>query len=93
MATIKLKAAELVLGDQVDLLGSPFGWATVVQITGEEVHMVRPYIHIADFTYTGGVMNYIGTETVKVFKGEGCSRTYNVDASTHARMSKAGALR
>lgn len=90
--TIKLTAKDLVLGDKVNLLpGEPYGWATVVQITDEEVHMVRPYVHIGDFTYTGGVLNYLGNETVKVWAKS--DRTFEADTYTHSKMTEAGALK
>ncbi len=88
--TLKLQASELVLGDQVDLLGGPYGWATVVNITDDEVHMIRPYIHIGDFEYTGGVLHYTGHETVKVYRES--DRTFEVDSYTHGKMLQ-GALR
>lgn len=92
MASITLNATDLVLGDKVDLLGGdPYGWGTVVQITAEEVHIFRPYVHIGDFSYTGGVQHYIGTELVKVYKFS--TRTFEADASTHKQMTAPGALR
>jgi len=90
MRTIKLKADELVLGDAVNLLEGPYGWGTVVQITDEEVHIFRPYVHIGDFSYTGGVLHYTGHELVKRYKHSGCE--FVVDQFTHAQMAKTGAL-
>lgn len=47
-----------------------FNTATIENITvehGEQVaHVVRPYIHTADFTYTGGVLTYIGLERYSI---------------------------
>ena len=90
--TINLKASDLVLGDKVNLLGGePYGWATVVQITGEEVHIFRVYVHVGDFSYTGGVLHFTGSETVKVWSKS--DREFVVDAYTHEKMSKVGALK
>lgn len=59
------KAAELQLGDTVDLFDSgPFGSAVVTQIKDGFVHVFRPYCVTTDFSYTGGVIPYIGTETM-----------------------------
>ena len=62
----------LLLGDRVNLFadqpGAPYGWATVVQVTEEEVTVVRPYVHTSDFSYTGGLMSYLGQETCKLYR-------------------------
>lgn len=87
-----LKIDELVLGDKVDLLsGDPYGWGTVVQITDETVKVVRPYVHIGDFTYTGGVLHYLGTEEITLIRGG--ERVVWVDQYTHEQMAKPGALK
>jgi hypothetical protein len=91
VAIMTIKTDELVLGDAVRLLSSPYGWGTVVNVTDEEVHIFRPYVHIDDVEYTGGVLHYIGTSTVKVWRQD--SREFEVDAFTHERMTKPGALR
>lgn len=63
-----LLASDLRLGDRVNLLpGEPYGWGTVVKV-GELVEVYRPYVHIADFEYTGGVLHYLGHETVKIWR-------------------------
>lgn len=91
MRLIQLKADQLVLGDQVQLIDDPYGWGTVVNIADDHAEIFRPYVHIGDFHYTGGVLHYIGSETVKVWiKG---ARVFDVDAYTHERMSREGALR
>lgn len=48
--------------------GTPFSTAVVVNITDHEVHLFRPYVLTADFSYTGGVIPYIGIETYNVEK-------------------------
>lgn len=45
-----------------DALG-PWGTTLVVQIQDGLVHMWRPYGTTADFSYTGGVIPFIGIET------------------------------
>ena len=57
---------ELRLGDKVKLFEGDYGTGTVFNVEGGAVSIIRPYIHTADFSYTGGVQWYIGTETVKV---------------------------
>ena len=58
-----VKADELKLGDIVRLenLGA-FHDCIVTNIANGLVHLRRPYMINADFTYTGGVLTYIGTE-------------------------------
>lgn len=69
---IKEKANILLLGDRVNLFadqpGAPYGWATVVKVDENEVTVVRPYVHVADFEYTGGLMSYLGQETCKLYR-------------------------
>ena len=94
--TIELKAVDLVLGDRIRLMESPYGWATVVEITGDTVKMVRPYVHVGDTEFGGVddkryVLNYLGTEAVRVSRvGE---RLYTADRYTHECMSQVGALK
>lgn len=91
MKMLKLKPGDMVLGDQVRCFDGPYGWGTVVNITDDEVHIFRPFTHIGDFTYTGGVLHYTGHELVKLFRDG--KREREVDAYTHEQMSKPGALR
>ena len=65
MTPINLKAHELKLADIVELFDDGYGTATVVQITESEIHFFRPYVHTADFSYTGGVIHTIGFEYCK----------------------------
>jgi hypothetical protein len=59
-----IKARDMKLADTVRY--APFGWAwnvaIVKQITATDVVLFRPYGTTADFSYTGGVICYIGTE-------------------------------
>ena len=55
---------ELCLGDVVECFEGPYGTGTVVKITNEYVRVFRVYVHVSDFSYTGGVMHYTGSETI-----------------------------
>jgi hypothetical protein len=66
---IKLKANELKLADTIRLSANyeyPFDHATVIKIEEKEITVIRPYIQTADFSYTGGVIPYIGFEQFKI---------------------------
>lgn len=68
MQPTKIKICDLKLGDVVQLSEGAYMCATVQQVTADEVILFRPYVHCADFSYSGGVITYIGTETVKYYK-------------------------
>ncbi len=70
MANVKVSTLEL--GDVVKLFDGAYSYGTVQQVTEHEVFIFRPYVHTADFSYTGGVMTYIGQETVRVWRGRTC---------------------
>lgn len=54
---------DLKLGDVVATVRTAaYRAATVVKIDGDAVHLERPYIHTADFEYTGGVISYVGID-------------------------------
>lgn len=55
---------DLRLADVVELFDGEFSSAIVRQITADRVTLVRPYMAHDDFSYTGGVITYIGTEEV-----------------------------
>lgn len=61
--------ADLRLGDvvQTAFTSEPYNDATVKTINGDKITLVRPYIHTSDFTYTGGVIPYIGYEEYTIF--------------------------
>ncbi len=61
----KLKISELQLADIVEVFEGPFGTGIVRQIDKEFVTVFRPYGTTADFSYTGGVICYTGTEEIK----------------------------
>ncbi|MGE3483463.1 MAG: hypothetical protein AB7L09_01905 [Nitrospira sp.] len=88
---IKLLPKDLVLGDEVRLFDTPFGWGTVVKITDEEVHIFRVYVHIHPVVYISGLLHYTGHELVTLPRDS--TRDYDVDAYNHKRMSEPGALK
>lgn len=65
-----LKTRELKLGDVVRLLGGNIGepWQdqTVINVDGEKVTFFRPYMIVSSFSYTNGVIPYIGVEKYDV---------------------------
>jgi len=69
-----VRAKDLRLADTVILdtgsFAAPWRSAVVTQVTDREVTFFRPYATTADFSYTGGVIPYIGTETFNVPRGE-----------------------
>lgn len=67
---------ELQLGDRVRLFdgddpGAAYMDATVINVTEKDVTFFRPYVHIGDFSHTGGVTPYIGTEQFSVPRDHG----------------------
>lgn len=75
--TEKVKAGDLKLGDVVRLFDTgPFGDGVVRQIVHTDkgefaVHVFRPYATTGDFSYTGGVIPYIGVEEVTLYSETG----------------------
>jgi len=70
--TIKgVKYSELQLADVVVLSEIVYGTATVKQIKDGTITFFRPYVHTEDFSYTGGVLCFVGIEefTVSVDSG------------------------
>lgn len=57
-----MTCAQLRLADRVRLSDGPYGDATVSKVTETETTFFRPYVHTADFSYTGGVICYVGIE-------------------------------
>lgn len=61
-----VKGSQLGLGDRVRLGDWPHSTATVVQITPDEIRLIRPYVHTGD-SYSGNqVLWYLGVEDFKV---------------------------
>jgi hypothetical protein len=63
---IEVAAEDLQLADVVMVHRSAFGTAVVTKVEEREVELFRPYATTADFSYTGGVIPYIGIETYKL---------------------------
>ena len=61
---MKIKISELKLGDRVrtGLPYEAFRDSVVEQIKDGNIKFFRPYVHTADFSYTGGVICYTGIE-------------------------------
>lgn len=66
MTTI-VKGSELRLADVVRLNAEAFADAVVSNITDKEIFFFRPYATTADFSYTGGVIPYIGIEQFRAY--------------------------
>ncbi len=68
----KINQKDLQIGDVVILAnnGEPLQSAgnqmTVINRTDKEITFFRPYVSLADFTYTGGVIPYVGMEKFSV---------------------------
>lgn len=73
---VEMTARELQLADTIDLGFQPWGSAVVTQIKDGCVTLWRPYGHTADFSYTGGVVAYVGLEVITVEQDS--DRTYKV---------------
>lgn len=71
--TIKLiptLARDLQLRDVVRSTHGPFSDSTVRKLATKDdpfITLFRPYVHCADFEYTGGVITYIGHEDFKIY--------------------------
>ena len=62
-----MKLSELQLADQVIEQGNhSLGILTVKNIVNGNVTFFRPFTHTADFSYTGGVICYVGIEEYTV---------------------------
>lgn len=61
----RVSVCELGLGDVVRISDAgPFLCGVVRKVTDIEVIVFRPYAITADFSYTGGVIPYIGVEEI-----------------------------
>jgi hypothetical protein len=61
-----IPANALQLGDTIKAFDDVFGWAIVIRVSDNDVTLFRPYATTADFSYTGGVIAYIGLEQYSV---------------------------
>lgn len=59
-----IRAIDMQLADTIQPIENSDGFTTctVKQVTETQVTLFRPYVHTADFSYTGGVICYIGFE-------------------------------
>lgn len=62
----KIKARDLQLADVIEITTGGYRTATVKQIQDGYATLFRPYVHTDDFSYTGGVICYIGIETFQI---------------------------
>ena len=69
---IRVKSDDLRLADVVRLFDGPFGWAIVMKIDEGGVHFYRPYAVTEGFSYTGGVLAYVGIEQFSRPRSEDC---------------------
>lgn len=69
---MKVKAKDLKLADTIISLGTGACWnnALVKQITDNDIMLFRPHGTTADFSYTGGVICYIGIEEFTIPKND-----------------------
>lgn len=56
---------EIKLGDIVQCFGGAYGTGTVTQVTPTEIVVTRPYLHVSDVEYTGGLLAYTGLEVIR----------------------------
>jgi hypothetical protein len=78
-----ITVGNLQLADTVNLGFGPWGNAVVTQIKNGTITLSRPYVHTADFSYTGGVIPYIGMETL----------TFNQSSTTKYELLERKSLR
>ena len=43
-----------------------YNHSTIKNVEDGYVHLFRPYVHTADFSYAGGIICYVGIEEYKV---------------------------
>lgn len=77
---MEVEGTELVLGDEIRAFEGAYGWVTVVKVDEDTVTVFRPYVHVGNFSYTGGVLHYLGSETFTLARK---GPFYIVDASNH----------
>lgn len=64
-----ITAKEMQLADTISLsklIDTSWRTAVVKQIKDGYITLFRPYVHTEDFSYTGGVICYLGTEEFTV---------------------------
>lgn len=91
---IELKYNQLQLRDVVGLFpqddptgqSMSFRTAVVIQITDKDVTFYRPYAVTEDFTYTGGVIPYVGIEVFTVPVNHTTGTVYLLERQDTKRM-------
>lgn len=70
MHTTDLRLADVITQQECrgTVREAEFSTCTVIQIEDDRVKLFRPYSATADFSYTGGVIPYIGVEEYWVEK-------------------------
>lgn len=66
----QIKTSELQIGDTVSLDYEAWDCAIVKQIKDGEITLFRPYATTAEFSYTGGVLCYVGIEEFNIRANE-----------------------
>lgn len=66
--TTTIKGHDLRLADVVRLDNEAFADAVVQNITPDAIYFFRPYATTADFSYTGGVIPYVGIEQFRAYR-------------------------
>ena len=67
----RIDGKHLQLGDVVRLYDDAYADATVKNVTNAVVTLFRPYVVTADFSYSGGVICYVGIEEFSVSRTGG----------------------
>lgn len=80
------RANVLLVGDRVNLFAdqpnAPYGWGTVVAVTEDYAEILRPYVHVGDFTLSNPgdigerLLSYMGQEVTRLPRDS--DRTYSV---------------
>jgi hypothetical protein len=72
MRPIQIPTRDLRLADTVIVTNDCGPWNTSIvrKVTDTEVMLFRPYGTTADFSYTGGVICYVGIEEFSIPRGD-----------------------
>src|SRR5262245_18490708 len=95
----KLLGKDLNLGDTVCVAEGTYDHAMVFRIEKDAIHLRRPYMTHADFSYTGGVITYMGLEEFRDLaqhnchthpKGSRAEMSYPVSVNVEATEKRSG---
>lgn len=67
-----LNLGDVVVLELIDTTERVAQQLTVVDKTKEQIKLFRPFVSLANFTYTGGVLHYLGFEYVTVLFNSPC---------------------